>query len=238
MMRNAMRLTNWNCAPGKNIAQCLSWTAPLDADLLTLQECKRPAGNDPLVIWRGANTKQGAAVISRRSDLKLEPLDIPSLHRTVVPAVVHGPTPFLFVGVWTHEPFIEVAQASMTACVAAANGRPVVAAGDFNISPKVTGQERKSHRFLDWMRDELGLVSAYHQFFGETLGEETRATYYFQWKESKPFHLDYCFVPKSWSSRISSVEVGTYAEWRWTRDNRPLSDHCPLTVELRDSSAN
>lgn len=232
-----MRLTTWNCAPGKDIDTCLSLTEPLDADLVALQECRRPSGNDPAVIWRGDKARSGTAVISRHPDLQLEPLDIRQPNATVVPVVVHGPAPFLFVGVCTHRRYIEAARDSMTACIAAARGLPVVAAGDFNISPAVRRKQQESLEFLDWMRDELGLVSAYHECYGETPGEETRPTRYHQWNESKPFHIDYCFLPESWSSRISKVEVGRYAEWRWTSDHRSLSDHCPLTVELGDSPA-
>ena len=218
-----MRLTTWNCYWGKPIAQCLSWTEPLDADLVTLQECRGPARNDPSVIWGGADTRWGTAVISRRAELKLQPLDIPSLPPTVVPVVVQGTAPFLFVGVWTPKgPYIKLAQASMKACAAAANGLQIVAAGDFNISPTL--------RFRKWMQDELGLVSAYHEFSRETPGEETQHTYYRYRRESKPFHIDYCFLPESWSDRITGVKVGTYGEWR-------MSDHRPLTVSLRDSSA-
>lgn len=224
-----MRLTTWNCARG-TVDECLSRIEPLDADLVTLQECRPPARNDPSVIWRDIGTNLGTAVISRRPDLRLEPLDIPSLHPTVVPAAVHGRAPFLLAGVWTHEPYIEVAQSSMTACATAAGGLPVVAVGDFNISPAVSGKRQQSLRFLDWMRDELGLVNAYHRFLGETPGEETHPTYFHQWTESKPFHIDYCFLPESWSSQILGVEIGSYAEWR-------TSDHRPLTVSLRDSSA-
>lgn len=90
-----MRLTTWNCSPGKNVDECLSRIEHLDADLVALQECRRPSPDDPSVVWRG-NPNQGAAVISRRPELTLEPLDIPSLHPTVVPAVVRGRTPFLF----------------------------------------------------------------------------------------------------------------------------------------------
>ena len=72
------------------------------------------------------------------------------------------------------------------ACVAGANGLPVVAAGDFNSSPSVQGQERASQRFLQRMRDELGLVSAYHHCSDESHGEETRASYYHGKKESQP----------------------------------------------------
>ena len=185
--------------------------------------------SNPSVIWRGADPKQGAAVISR-SDLELEPLDIPSLHSTVVPVVISGPAPFLFVGVWTHPPYNEVAQASMMACTDAAGGLPVVAAGDFNSSPAVQGQRQESLWFLQWMQGELGLVSAYHQYSGEAPGEETHPTYYHRWAESAPFHIDYCFVPESWISCLSRVDIGSYAGWR-------QSDHRPLTVDVTGPAA-
>ena len=138
---------------------------------------RRPSRNDPSVVWRVRNSKLGTAVISRRAELKLEPPAIPSPHPSVIPVVVQGPAPFLFVGVWTQEPYIEVAQAAMKACADVPHGLPIVAAGDFSISPAVSRKphkRQKSLRFLDWMRDELGLVSAYHEFSGETPGEETQ----------------------------------------------------------------
>ena len=65
-----------------------------------------------------------------------------------------------------------------TACVAGANGLPVVAAGDFNSSPSVQGQERASQRFLQRMRDELGWSAPTIHCSDESHGEETRASYY------------------------------------------------------------
>ena len=115
----------------------------------------------------------------------------------------------------------------MEACVAAAKGLPVVAAGNFNSSPSVQCQERASQRFLQRMRDDLGLVSAYHHYSGESHGEETRASYYHGKKEAKPFHIDYCFVPEAWVDRLTGVDVGGFAAW-------PQSDHRPLTVDFED----
>ena len=136
---------------------------------------------------------------------------------------------FVFVGSGPIEPYNKVAWEAMTACKAAADDLdlPMVAAGDFNSSPCVQGQERASRRFVERMRDELGLVSAYHHFTGEAPGEETRATYYHYWKESNPFHIDYCFLPETWMDRLTGVEVGTFGGWR-------QSDHRPLTVDIAD----
>ena len=205
----------------------LALLVPLRADLVTLQECSRPDGNAAAVFWRGTDPRQGVAVAVTQPGLRLESVEIPSLHHTVVPAVVHAPQPFMFVGVWTHPDYNKVAWKAMTACVAAAAGLPVVAAGDFNSSPGVQGQERASPRFLQRMRDELGLVSAYHHCSGESHGAETRASYYHQWNESAPFHLDYCFVPEAWVDRLTGVEVGSFADW-------PQSDHRPLTVNINE----
>ena len=78
------------------------------------------------------------------------------------------------------------------------------------------------------MLSKLGLVSAYHHFFGEEQGSETRPTFYLLWKENRPFHIDYCFIPEAWTADIRSVSVGTYADWFAS------SDHRPLVVELNE----
>ncbi len=225
----AMRLTIWNRPPAFKVAaeidDSLALLAPLRADLVALQECGRPAAEDASVIWRGTDPHQGAAVVSTSPALPIEAIEIPSLHPTVVPVVVQAPQPFVFVGVWTHPPFDEVAWEAMTACVALADGMPVVAAGDFNVSPGVVGMKKAAPLFLQRMHDELGLVSAYHHAHDEAFGAETHATHYFQWKEAKPFHLDYCFVPEAWLGGLASVEVGSFADWT-------QSDHRPLTVEV------
>ena len=115
----------------------------------------------------------------------------------------------------------------MTACKTEADdlGLPMVAAGDFNSSPGVSGQERESPRFMERMLDEIELVSAYHHFTREAHGKETAATYYHQWNQFRPFHIDYCFIPSTWADRVARVEVGSFADW-------PQSDHRPLTVDF------
>jgi endonuclease/exonuclease/phosphatase family metal-dependent hydrolase len=70
------------------------------------------------------------------------------------------------------------------------------------------------------------VVSAYHSFFREEQGQESRPTLYFQWNELKPFHIDYCFLPGPWVKQIAQVEVGEYNKWKG------LSDHRPLIVDI------
>jgi hypothetical protein len=74
--------------------------------------------------------------------------------------------------------------------------------------------------------EQRNLLSAYHAFFSEQHGKETRPTYYFWHRESRPFHLDYAFLPRSWISSIKNVTVGGFQQWR------PLSDHVPIVVDV------
>ena len=228
-----MRVTSWNCqhlfGRGKDIDRCLGLLSRLDADLVTLQECRRRDAHDPSIIWRGENDDLGTAVVSTSASLPIERIEIPGLHPTVVPVVVHAAEPFVFVGVWTHPPFNKVAWEAMAACKAAADDLdlPMVAAGDFNSSPCVQGQERASREFMGRMRDELGLVSAYHRFHDVDPCDEPHATYYYQRNKDKPFHIDYCFLPETWADRLTGVEVGSFEDW-------PQSDHRPLTVGIAD----
>jgi len=72
----------------------------------------------------------------------------------------------------------------------------------------------------------LDLASAYHAFFAEKQGAETRPTYYHWRKQTFRHHIDYCFLPNEWTSGVRSVEVGVAEEWLGD------SDHCPLIVDI------
>ena len=67
-----------------------------------------------------------------------------------------------------------------------------------------------------------GLVSAYHHHRREPHGRETEPTFYLQWNALKPYHLDYCFLPKTWAPKIRSVDVGSFEAWKGHSDHRPL----------------
>ena len=110
-----MRITSWNCLCG-DVSRRLSDLAPLRSDLITLQECRRPASDSASVIWRGDIPYQGVAVVSTEATRRLEFVEIPKLHPTVVPVRVQAPQPFVFVVVWTHPPYNAVAWAAMTVC--------------------------------------------------------------------------------------------------------------------------
>jgi exodeoxyribonuclease-3 len=101
---------------------------------------------------------------------------------------------------------------------------PFVIAGDFNGNVCF---DRPGSR-LKWSNcfravEEFGVVSAYHEYFDEPFGEETRWTQYQLRKEDWPFHLDYVFVPRDW--KLVDVRVPVFNEFT-------TSDHRPVIVDV------
>ena len=105
--------------------------------------------------------------------------------------------------------------------------KPVIFCGDFN-SNKLWDDHRKTgnHSAVVNQLEKRGLRSAYHHFFSEPQGQETRPTYYFWHRKTRGYHIDYVFLPRAWASRIQSVAVGHHANWS------RLSDHVPLSVDF------
>lgn len=101
---------------------------------------------------------------------------------------------------------------------------PTIVLGDFNQSARYKGDGWST---LQTLLGGLGLESAYHRYFKEDFGQETRPTHYHKHRQDKGCHLDYCFLPKEWIPMIDRVEVGSYSEWG------QISDHVPLIVDLK-----
>ncbi len=84
---------------------------------------------------------------------------------------------------------------------ALANPKPVILCGDFN-SNKLWDDHRKAgnHSAVVSLLEKRGLLSAYHHFFSEPQGMETRPTYYFWHRKTRGYHIDYVFLPRAWAS--------------------------------------
>jgi len=157
----------------------------------------------------------------------------PDVPKFVIPVAVSGPTEFNLLAAWTklQEPYryVRAAVKAVEIYRELFIGTPTVLMGDLN-SNTIWDAEHPSHlnhSSLVSQLEKLGSVSAYHHYYNEIHGSETRATFHLYRREIHPFHIDYCFIPHSWANRISRVELGAFDEWR------QFSDHRPLIVELR-----
>jgi endonuclease/exonuclease/phosphatase family metal-dependent hydrolase len=228
-----MRLVTWNCCHG-NLAPKRAATRALRPDVLVLQECARDRKDSHVYRWFGDDpNKKGVAVVCA-DGWKLEPAPrARGVPRWTIPVRVSGPANFLLFAVWTKShrkhPYIEALHRALDRYAKLLDGGPTVVMGDFNANSiwDHDHEAHRSHSAAVRRLNELGVASAYHTFFQETHGTETRNTYYFLWNERAAYHVDYCFVPRAW--KIGGVTIGSNADFR------RLSDHRPLIVDIADT---
>lgn len=68
--------------------------------------------------------------------------------------------------------------------------------------------------------------SLYHQHFNQTKGIESHPTFYMDWHQNKPCHIDYWYASTDLIEMIKGFNIGSYDGWI------DYSDHIPLFVEL------
>lgn len=225
-----MRLVTWNCCGA--YAKKASFLRALAPDIAVIQECEKPKCEDDRCLWFGDNPRKGVAVFANgRYRISGLPgvADVP---RYAIPVEVVGPINFVIIAVWSKRnkdaPYVEgvIGAVELYRNLFAEN--QIVLIGDLNSNAiwDSTHGAGLSHSALVKMLSELGLVSSYHSFHREAHGDEKQPTSYFRWKEQRPYHIDYCFIPQEWVPNLLRVEVGSYGEWKGN------SDHRPLLVEL------
>jgi exodeoxyribonuclease III len=232
-----MRIVTWNCRIGgfrwkaQHVARlrpdvlAVQEVEPIDNVLLFAGDCQ-PTYRDR-VSGREA-PRRGIGIFSY-TDIQLQAVDsVEPMSTFRRYEARRGDLTFNVIGVWTwatksastsyrqaHEGFARYADWI--------RHRPTVVIGDFNGNGAFQGS---NWRQLLELAGSLGLVSAYHHYFGESFGAETRPTHFHKGDKARPFHLDYCFLPDAWAQRIRKVDVGLYSDWCG------ISDHVPLTVDL------
>jgi len=230
-----LRIITWNCRNGPFIEKIALLDA-LKPDLAILQEIPNPGKeNDEHCIWYPSRLtdKKGVAVISS-PDLKMS-CTLPSgdLPEIFIPVKISGKYSFNLLAVWTqHEmKYIESFQPILSAYRDFLYQTPSIIAGDFNSNVKWDKQYKKFNhsKLISTLDAEFNLVSAYHQHKKIIPGQNEESTFFMYGHEDKPFHIDYCFVPKVWN--IDNVTIGSWTDW--CKDGK--SDHCPLIVDLQVS---
>lgn len=221
-----MRIVAWNCCRGP-FEKKLAALETLSPDVSVISEAICPPEESPQVLWFPSNASRFGIQVRAGGAYRLERLPAAELPNCVVPVQVTGPVAFTLLAVWTWPApsYIKAFLNGLAAYSALLESGAAVVAGDFNGNPAF---DKPGHR-LKWsagfatLRD-AGLVSAYHHVHQADFGSEPHATHHFLRKPERPFHIDFCFVPRSWATRTLRAQLVHGPQWRL------LSDHFPLLV--------
>ena len=226
-----MRLATRNCCAGP-VARKLEALAPFAADIAVVPESPRLPSTSPRARWFGENPRKGLAVLAAEG-WRLTPVRTTApLPRYIVPIQVRGPVDFLLIAVWAKSEGADRYVRGVVRGIQLLRRRmamqPTIVLGDLNSNAIWDDEHPKdrSHSALVRSLDEAGLVSAYHTWHGEAHGAERRPTFFEYRHVHRPYHLDYCFIPKGWQPRLREVHLGTHADWSH------LSDHVPLVCDI------
>jgi exodeoxyribonuclease-3 len=188
-------------------------------------------------IWIGSNRHKGLGVFTFGAfQAKQSPIyqeDFPF----VAPIYILGPTSFNLLAVWAchHRPNsyrdrLGPLRRALSAYRAFIAECPTVVAGDFNDNSIWDGAKLNNHGTNVRELGALGLRSAYHHARAVKQGCEPEPTLYWRnrTRDGPRYHIDYCFVPESWTKSIAAVTIGQFEDWVGTR----LSDHVPVVVDV------
>jgi exodeoxyribonuclease-3 len=226
-----VRLVAWNCRSG-SIDLKLRALRKLRFDIAVVPEAQEPDAISESTVWFGESGSRGVLVVSS-AHYRLTTIAMPDLPKFFVPIAVDGAERFLLIAIWAmpndrESRYVRGVVRAVEACASLIAGQSTVLMGDFNSNPywdSLFPRTANHSTLVERLRD-LGCVSAYHHLSGEEHGAESVPTYFQYNHRDKPYHLDYCFLPAAWSSRLQRVTIARHDQWRrW-------SDHRPLIVEL------
>ncbi|MFN8444321.1 MAG: hypothetical protein U0175_26295 [Caldilineaceae bacterium] len=235
-----MKLITWNCQGAfRRKAQLISQMAP---DIAVIQECESPAKlrwakdvtqpND--YLWYGLNPSKGIGIFSWTDwTFAVDPCHDAEIHHGVPIVARRGEELLHLVAIWAsgHKQkelsYVGQVYRAVETYRDFIRERPTFVIGDWN-SNAIWDRERRvsNHSNVIKKLAEAGLVSLYHEHFGEAHGRESQMTFWWHRDQSKGYHLDYCVAPQEWLPRLKSLHVGDYETWRgW-------SDHSPVMVDI------
>lgn len=234
--RLSMKILTWNCNGA--FRKKFHLLDRFEADVFVIQECEDPSHIKGDYVdwtqnhlWVGKNKNKGLGVFSKL-DFPIRDLgwDNDNLELFLTCQVTQE---LKLLAVWTKQPtshefayigqlwkYLRLHQARI------ANG-DVIICGDFN-SNKIWDKKGRlwNHTNVVQELETIGLISLYHACKQEAQGCESNPTLYMQRNVSKPYHIDYAFVPSSLYTKNSSIEIGEHDEWL------EYSDHMPVVFEI------
>lgn len=232
-----MRLVIWNCHQAlQRKHKALLTLAP---DVALIPECADPNGLKLKMelskstlsdcVWTGVNANKGLGLFPYNDfSIRKESVCADGGRLSIKADIVNPKYEIKFLGLWTQGPgYIEEAHRSVELHLDELRDSDLILAGDLNSNKIWDNKRTLNHTSLvAKLKNELCLTSAYHNHFNEEQGRESRGTFFFQYKADRSYHIDYIFIPEKWTSKIKSLEVGSFKDWGH------LSDHCPMVLDL------
>ena len=242
-----MRIITWNCRQGGLKEKFEKYLAPLKPDVLIVQEADdTDLEGQTNRVWLDPNGRGhcGLGVYTfNEYSLQKKNTAINSWG-LYLPATIHrnGKPAFNVVGFWT-KPKQRGGNDYMNGFIKAIDkysafirSKPTILAGDLNALGGLSWYGN-----ILTQTEELGLVSAYHEFTKVRIGDEKyekESTYYHHFKHpmSKgglPHQLDHVFIPLTWKRRLSGIRIGTGRMDTARKNGHPArSDHRPVIVDI------
>ena len=222
-----MKILTYNI--NKSTQEKIEKVLAFDADLLILPEVACPSKvtlpEDYRMEWMGDFPNKGLGVIWKPK-LKVE---VPSWFNPALqyflPLLVGRQ---LIIAAWPttteqNKPmkYPQIALSAIQEYAPYIKALPTIITGDMNCYKGQSGESKmfSIQTICDFLK-EMNVVSVYHEMTGETLGNESCATYFHQFKETQPFFIDYTF---------SSIPLKSYQLGEWDKE---LSDHVPQFIEI------
>lgn len=208
-------------------------------DILIVPECEHPDRlkfdkDTPLptdVLWYGTNLNKGLGIFSY-SNYKFKLLDShnPEFRNILPLSITGGDCDFTLFAIWANNPqdqdghYITQVWKAIHYYDDLLSDTKTMLIGDFNSNSIWDKAYRVgNHSTVVAKLEAKGIISTYHQFYGQQQGKEAHPTLYMYRHQDKPYHIDYCFASADFIEKLTHVEVGLYDDWTHCSDHKPLS---------------
>ena len=230
----SMKIISWNCKMAFRNKLDFIWE--LNPNIVIIPECESFGTQTSKSLWFGENKNKGLGIFSHSDyEIELNP-NYNQNFRYVIPIKVKGPVNSNLIAVWAMNDSVDVRKRSIGQVWLAINyykellNQPLIIIGDFNWNK--IWDEKPNYTLYGNLTDVINILqeneikSAYHSFYREEFGKETKPTLFMHHNKNKPYHADYCFASNDF--KLENVEIGEYADWA------KKSDHMLLMITLED----
>ena len=221
-----MKIISWNCN-GK-FREKHKYITQEQADIYVIQEFENPElytkefnNTFSNYVWFGDNKNKGLAIFVK-GDISLKNNSWPFYClRNFISVKINNK--YDLVGIWACSPYIEEYYVYQSINIDKYSENTILI-GDFNSNAMWDKKHgKRNHSIVVSELEKINIVSAYHHFYKEEQGKESRATFYLYRHSDKPYHIDYCFAN---SHKMKNFEILNDNKWL------KLSDHLPILVEM------